>query len=337
MIQAGKNIKQPGDKLFKINIEYLFEKICKPDEKFVSQINRLRTIETLSPEKYRIMKTELPYITCGIFTPEYRKTENFASISYFIIDLDHIHENDFNIMQLKMKLSADDRILMLFSSPSNNGIKLMFRLSEKCFDKNKYSMFYKIFTSNFAKQYGLQKISDMRTSDVTRACFFSMDKDAYFNAKALPVDMNSIINFENPAEVDLAKSIIKESEIEYKEIHKDDKPQEKEIPADIFDIIKRKLNPNIRTSKAKAPVEAVPELDEIMLQVQEKCKLYEIEIKSVRNIQNAKQIQFELNKHFAEINLFFGAKGFSVVKSTKQMCNPELNDIVHKIICEIVF
>ena len=329
MLQAGKNIKQPGDKLFKIETEYLFEKINKPDAELKSKIDALRTLETISKEKYREKKTELPYFTCGIFNPPVRKTENFASIAFFIIDIDHLSENNENLMQLKMRLVEDDRIYMLFNSPSNNGIKIMFRLAEKCYDRIKYKLFYKVFTSRFAEQYNLQKVTDTGTNDVTRACFISYDKDAFLNTNAKNVDIKEFIDFENPEQVRTAEKLLQKPEKKKDNISI--KPAS-EPSLDVLDMIKQKLSPITRNKKITVP----EKLNEIIPILEEKIKEHDIKIVKIIDIQYGKQIRFETGIHFAEINIFFGQRGFSVVKSTKQVCSEKLNDIVFTIAQQIV-
>ena len=44
-----------------------------------------------------------------------------------------------------------------------------------------YSLFYKKFVKSFSEQYDLQQVVDAKTSDVSRACFLSHDKDAFYN------------------------------------------------------------------------------------------------------------------------------------------------------------
>lgn len=40
--------------------------------------------------------------------------------------------------------------------------------------------------------------------------------------------------------------------------------------------------------------------------------------------------------HQAELNIFYGKKGFSVVKSTKTACSDELNDLVYNLVMELI-
>ncbi|MEA2042250.1 MAG: CRISPR-associated primase-polymerase type B [Bacteroidota bacterium] len=331
-LQKGKSITSPGDKLLKIKPEELYFSIYKPAKSLSSQIDSLRTIKTIDEKKYRQQKVNLPYVTTGIFNPPYRKKENFASIGSFIIDLDHVGDYDFNITELKMRLSEDERIMLLFESPGGDGIKLLFRLKEKLYDRHKFSLFYKTFIQKFAAKYSLQSVIDSRTSDVTRACFLSTDREAYFNSNALAVDTHSIINFDNPDEVQQAELFIKQNDHPQSKKTTDKNP----LPSDVFREIKEKLNPKLKTKKEKQIF--VPEkLNTVMEEIKKLYENHRINTADVSDINYGKKIKLDYKKHTAEINLFFGKRGFTVVKSPKKGTNPELRDLCYKILCDFLY
>ena len=51
-------------------------------------------------------------------------------------------------------------------------------------------------------------------------------------------------------------------------------------------------------------------------------------IKEIVNIQYGKKIKVQIGLKQAEVNLFYGKKGFSAVKSPKSGTDPELNSIL---------
>lgn len=336
MISAGKNVRDIKNPLQKVSIEQLYHRIKNPKNEIKQQIDMLRTLLTLDEKAYRRDKSKLPYVCCGNFHPPYRKTENFGSIENFIIDIDHINEKGFDINRLRDKLKTDPRVLLFFVSPSNDGLKVFFRLSEKCYDAGKYSLFYKVFAQEFSKQYRLEQVVDSRTSDVARACFISYDYDAYYNPDAEPVIIKKYLDFENLTEI---KEIEKEFKEQEKENRKSDlKNTEKEkISPDILDEIKKKLNPNIRTKKEKiihVPEELEAQVDKVKQYMQQNG----ITTKSVESIHYGKKFVFEIDdKRWAEINLFYGKKGFSVVITPKSGSNTELSEVCHKLMCEIFY
>lgn len=332
MISIGKSITQKNDPLQKIEIKRLFKAIVNPPDHLKSQIEQLRTVMSIDNNRYRHLKTQLPYVCCGIFNPPYRLTDNFASISHFILDIDHIKSKGLDIDQLKNKFTEDKRVELVFESPGKDGLKVFFKLEEKCYDHAKYSIFYKIFAHAFSRQYNLDQVIDYRTSDVTRACFMSFDSDAHYKPDPALVEMQRFVNFEDETQVNEAKHIIREVERDHKP-----KPEpKKEIDPDIFSEIKMKLNPGLR-KKAEKKIYVPEELNRIIEKVKEKVAEHKIETTEIINIHYGKKFRFKLQEYQAEINVFYGKKGFSVVKSPRRGTSEELNEIVYTLLCELFF
>jgi len=332
MTMIGKNITAFNDSLLKISENDLFEQISNSSIDLKNRIDQLRNIAIIDVKKYRQMKTLLPYITCGTFNPAIRKTENFASISSFIIDIDHLSEKEMTVDTIKFNLGLDNNILMAFTSPSGNGLKVMFRLNEKCYDHAQFSIFYKLFLKNFSNQYGLNQVVDHKTSDVTRACFLSHDPHCYYNPDAEPVNMKSYVNFSSTLEVrEIQEQLsLYEKEINQVQTHEQ---AENELSPDVLHLIKQKLNPKIRTQKQKL-IYVPEELDKIMTKLTSKLNSYDIEVKTIEDINYGKKFVLMLQSHWAEVNVFWGKKGFSVVKTPKRGSNEELADIGFKLLCE---
>jgi hypothetical protein len=337
MIQYGKNITTANDPLKNLTVEKLYRAMQHPSPEHKSKVHQLRTVLTIDEKKYRKLKTSLPYITCGIFNPPYRKSSNFASIQYFILDIDHLKAKGMTALELKDKLKKDERIRLMFISPGNDGLKILFSLSDKCFDRQKFSMFYRIFAHRFSEQYGLQQVIDTSTSDVTRACFVSVDEQVYYNPSSAPVFMQSIIDFEQVDQVDQAKEELKELDKKAREGENDKNTgNKKELAPDVLEQIKMKLNPNIKTKKEKQYF--VPEeVKKITDTIREKVAAYDIETMEIKNISFGRKFVFSLQDKWAEVNVFYGKRGYSAVKTPKNESDPELADITHKIICEFLF
>ncbi len=332
MIMAGKNIRQFNDPLQKVKVQQLFHGVVHPKPAVLQQIEQLRIVRTINQDQYRKLKIGLPYVTCGIFNPRVRKTENFGYAEYFILDIDHLHEKGFDLDSLREKLKKDDRIVLLFASPGNDGLKVFFKLKEKCYDPKKYSIFYKVFAQAFSQEYQLEQVIDSRTSDVTRACFVSHDAAAYFNNNPQVIDIQAFVDFSKPAEVhDLEKTWSQEKP------KPDFEKPDNVLTDDLLDEIKLKLNPKIKLRPKRAVF--VPEiLNKITELVTEEVNKYQISVKDIKNIQYGKQFTFSIDElRWAEINIFYGKKGFSVVKSTKSGSNEKLADIVHQVLINLFF
>jgi len=333
MLLTGRNLTQANDLLQKTTIEQVYNTIKNPPHDLRAKINQLRIVLSLDNARYRALKTILPYFTCGIFQPPYRKTENFGYIERFILDYDNLSGSDITPEKLRTMLVRDQRVEMMFVSPSGNGLKVMFRLSEKCYDRVKFRMFYKIFIRSFSAEYGITMVADSRNSDVTRACFMSVDENAWYNPEAVPVQQSAYIDFSSPEQLAEANRILKEEKENIKTENRE--PQGQEIDPDILYQIKKKLKPDIRTRREK--IIYVPgELENIVSKIKVRMEEFGIEMKSVENIHYGKKFVFELGLRWAEINVFYGKKGFSVVKTPKRGSNEELADISHKIICELL-
>lgn len=333
MIQTGKNLTAAADPLQKTELTELCRMIMKPTIELKNRIQQLRAVLTIDPVRYRQQKTTLPYFTCGIFNPPFRKTENFASIDCFVLDFDHLRQKELTPNSLKQKIQTDERIAFIFESPGGDGIKVLFSLAEKCHDHAKFSMFYRLFAIRFAMQYDLQQVVDAKTCDVTRACFISADPDAFYNPQPVKVAMADFINFDSHQSVQQIKNIIAEDEKKQKEIPK--QPEKTEIAPDILQQIREKLNPNIKIKREK--IIHVPEkMEQIVDEIKSHIASYSIAVKDIQNIHYGKKITVEAGNYWAEVNVFYGKKGFSVVPTPKRGSNAELCELTRKILCELL-
>jgi DNA polymerase I-like protein with 3'-5' exonuclease and polymerase domains len=272
------------------------------------------------------MKTMLPYIVCGIFNPPYRKTEHFAHLQYFIIDVDHLSNVQKTPQGLKEELKNDDTVFMAFSSPGNDGLKIMFKLEEKCYDAAKYKLFYQEFALKLSKKYNLSGALDVRTSDVARACFLSYDDQTYFNPLAMQINIEPWVKnsfFQKGKEENEIKKHA--ASVENDSVSMDD---------DILLQIKQKLNP---TLKPKEKNIFVPEeLDQLMPLITEKLSEHGLTLSKIDAIHYGKKLKIELGLKWAEVNVFYGKKGYTVVKTPKNGSNAELCEIAYQIIMQLL-
>lgn len=329
MLMAGKYITAKDDPLSKVKLEYLYHKIKNPGADVEAQVRHLRIVKQLDIRQYSQLKRNLPYVVCGIFNPTYRRTENFAYTEYFILDIDHITDKEISIEALRQQLQTDSRVLLCFISPGEDGLKLFFKLKERCYDPSIYSIFYKVFAAQFSKQYQIEQVIDTKTSDVSRACFISVDKDVYYNPQAELVDLSAFINVENTSELfSLNKKLDKEAKDLREEYQTAVEEPIKQGPDDeSLKKIKLLLNPQIKAKLEKKEAFVPEELNVLM----EKLSPYLIEagltILEIVNIHYGKKIKLKLNFREAEINLFFGQRGYSVVQSSRRGTNEELNQL----------
>lgn len=326
MLMFGTNIQSPADQLKKVQEDYLFHRLVNPKPEVVSAMRQLRIVYTMDAKRYSQLKRQLPYIVCGLFNPPIRKTENFAYTENFILDFDHLSAKQIDLDVLKSKLQADSRVVMCFTSPSRDGLKVMFKLKERCHDSGVYTLFYKAFAAAFAKQMGIEQVLDSRTCDVTRACFVSVDANAYYNADAESVDLKTFVNPENSLSAFDLKYEQDKEEKEHKKELRQQPSMPKDPTKDIMAKIRETLRPNAPVIKREAYVPM--QLNDIIGPLCDKIKETGIEVTEVVNIQYAKKIRCKLGFRQGEMNLFYGKRGYSIVESPRRGTDEELNHLL---------
>lgn len=325
------------DQLETITLEQLAEAIALPLYDLAQKTSNLRRVGGIDKKAYQALKKDLPYITCGIFNPPIRRTENFSYIQCFMLDFDHLSEKETDPETLKKRLREDDRIALMFTSPGGDGLKVLFVLKEPFKDHGKYSLFYKVFSAGFARSINMQQVIDKKTSDVTRATFLCHDPDRWYNPFYTEIDPAHWINFESSLEIDEALELGKQQEQEFKAaISKIEEEPEEALPDETLEQIKRKLNPKFKPRPKKRPVYVPDKVLLLEAEILERCQEVGIAVTESQEIQYGKQISFSAGDHLAELNIFFGKRGFSVVKSTKTICSDEFNEIVYQLVMELI-
>lgn len=132
-----------------------------------------RGTKGLTSEYKELKQTLLPCATfAGTFTK--RQTANIKALSGLMcFDFDHID----NPEPLKDKLSKEESIQLIFTSPGGEGLKVVLTDPMEC---DTYEDQYKVLAQYFLKKYNL--IAD-NTSDISRACFLCHDPKAWLRSK----------------------------------------------------------------------------------------------------------------------------------------------------------
>lgn len=333
MISIGANITSPADSLRKVQVKYVYDSLRNPREEIVSAIRQLRNVREIDVKQYGLLKRRLPYLVCGMFNPPYRRSENFAYTEYFILDIDHLSAKGFSLSELRKRLESDPRILLSFLSPSEDGLKIFFKLKERCYEKGIYAVFYKAFLEKFSIQYDLQQVLDTRTNDVTRACFISIDPEAYYNPDPEPIDMRAFVDLDNPYALFEQK---RQQDKAAKEsgVSKVDSSTPSDPDKEAMDRIRRLLNPKVK--QEKPPIFVPKELDEILFSLKPYIEQTGVIVSEIINIQYGKKIRLKMGMKQAEVNLFFGKKGFSVVQSPRSGTDAELNRLMADLILDFI-
>lgn len=327
MFSVGSNVRNNSEPLKKVTSEYLFNALRSPKPEFLSRIRQLRIVRQINESQYVQLKQQLPYFVCASFNPPFRNTKNFAFTEYFIMDIDHICEKGLILDDLRRKIESDSRTMMCFLSPGEDGLKVIMKLKDRCYDAGVYSVFYKKFVYEFSLQYDLQQVLDIRTSDVTRACFMSVDSSAYYNPDAEPVDMAEIIDMEDSSVLLMQKKEVEESMSALTDIadSSSNAVEVREPDDDAMERIRGLLNMKTKKVSVERPVFVPAILDTIQGELSNYVRDIGFMVSDIINIQYGKKIRAKLGLKNAEINLFYGKRGFSVAVSPKTGTDGTLN------------
>lgn len=326
MIRLGKNVTQYGDQLYDVEVEKVFRAIQHPGEETRALIQRLQTIKVLDPGQYRKLKTQLPYVVCAKFHPKTRKKEHFLHTERFIVDIDHLSGHGIDGGQITSLLQNDPRVELLFQSPGGDGLKVLFKIEKPLADPAYYAAFYKAFCLDLDRKYQLGAALDHRTYDVSRCCFVSHDPDAYYNAQAEPIDPQEHSNMEDLLQLDGINREIKEREKQHREEKKEELgtvPQRQVLPDEVVGRIKEKMGMGVRKAPEKRHVQP-EELADVMIEVEQLAESVGIDSVIHSPISYGRKVRFQSGKRYAEINIFTGKKGVSVVGTTKTGSDSEL-------------
>lgn len=326
----GRTVMATNEPLEKITFNQLIHTIRQPDQDLITMINNLRRIRTLDPRIYADKKRQLPYFTTSLFYPPYRRKDNFVNTQFFIIDFDHVSDQPEQVQQLKNQFFQCPTVKAIFISPGGDGLKLLFELSEPISDAPLYSAFYKVFASRLAQELQATQWLDSVTHDVTRATFVSYDPDLLSRTDNDKINVFSIVS---PDDLFAIRHEVKEAEkvLNQTTSASTATTATKEITTDILQQIKSKLNPNARPLREKNYY-VPPEVDEQKEAIIQFFASNEIEVTDILPINFGRKFMLRAGPLKAELNLFYGKKGFSVVATPKTGTNAELNNLCRQLL-----
>lgn len=336
VLMAGRNLIQKNDRLTRISVDYLKKSIAAPKSEIASMITLLRNISTIDQQRYRELKKKLPYFVCAVFNPPFRRTENFAYSSCFILDFDHLHQKETTPQKVKERIKDDPHVLMMFISPGGDGLKMMFQIDRKITDPVQFMLLYKNFADTFSNKYGLTQVIDRHTADATRACFISYDPEVFFNASARPVIFDHWVDESDGYLPLAAKKLLKKGKPEQKDEAGVQEQKHENLTNELYAEIRKKLNPNARVAKPKQ-IYVPEEIEQITQRVIERFESFGLTVKQVQNIHYGRKFIFMHETHFAEVNVFYGKHGYTVVRSMKKGSNQELLETGFAILSEMFY
>lgn len=332
-LMLGRKLTAPSDPLERVGIERVFQGLTQPKPAFRDLITRLRTVASVDVSMYRQLKKTLPYIVCGLFHPAIRRKQHFATIHYFILDLDHLAEAELTVAEVRAKLSALPLALLGFTSPGGDGYKVLFRLAAPCSDAARFHAFYQAFARSFAHEHGLEQVVDYQTYDVTRACFMSYDPEAFYHPDAVAVNLNAYLPdllAPPPKTGDAVAERPKNTATK--------RTQKMTGPDDnTLENIRQKLNPNRRKHRPEKTIIQPEEISAAVEYFKENLAEYDLQLVATEAINYGRKLRVVAKEDiWCELNLFYGKRGFSIVKTTKSGSHAELADLAVGVLRELL-
>lgn len=106
--------------------------------------------------------------------------------------------------------------------------------------------------------------------------------------------------------------------------------------ADVIDRVKALLNPKAIAREKFEPY--VPQqLNEIMDDLKAYVEETGVQLYEIINIQYGKKMRFRAGMKLAEINLFYGKNGFSVVQSPRCGTSVEFNELMSQLVNSFIY
>lgn len=340
-LSFGTRLTAQDEKMTVITLTDLYGMIRQPGSAIAKQQAVLRSVLAIDMVKYRKLKKDLPYFVCGKFVTGRRTMDDFAVTSCFVIDLDHYESDDKTFDELKDELSADNRVVLIFTSPSGTGLKMLFMFDKPCSDINVYATFYRQFAMTFAKEHGIERFIDYKTNDVTRACFLAYDPDSRINLTAEAVSMEKYVCVDNVDDFFASES---QTAAECRDITCVDAGSLETAKAiDPNEETMRRIKTILDTNKrkrAEAEATASPIPNEMLNVIDGMKPLMDevgVELYGMRSIQYGVKLMLRTSTLLAEINVFYGKRGFSVVHTPKRGTSHHLGSMMKALVSDYLY
>lgn len=319
-----------GAALTPLSAEELHARIAQPRPELSSQVQLLRRIRSLDADAYRRAKTQLPWFIGAEFRDQTRRADHFLRISYLVIDFDHCRDAEGGLEGVRARLRQDPRVLLLFVSPGGEGLKCVFALDSPITHTKLFSDFYQAFAASFARAQGLEAYADLRTHDVTRVCFLSADPEAYLNPWPEALSWEPIAQRQ---QMEPPEPLTRPAPPEREE--KPDPPAGQSLPPGVYAEIRKRLHGG-KPPRAPRSVYVPEALREALDPVQKAAASFGIQLDEVTDIQYGKKLRFRFGGAWAELNVFHGKNGFSIVKSPKRGSDEALCSLVQELLSRVL-
>ena len=157
----------------------------------------------------------------------------------------------------------------------------------------------------------------------------SVDPEVYYNPDCEPVDMSVVVAMDDTSEMLRQKADIEQAALAVTDA---DDAAEAKAPKDPGDEAMDRIRELLNLKRKKYVVEKPVFVPEVLDAIQSDLNAYVmdigLEVTEIINIQYGKKIKASLGLKKAEVNLFYGKKGFSVVVSPRTGTDDSLNGLL---------
>jgi hypothetical protein len=319
LLSLGFSITSASEKLQRVSINEIVNLITGEKTSSLKQeVSRLQKLKIIDKMTYRNLKTRLPYLVGGLFKDDYRRADNIEAIHFLILDIDHLIDFDGNIPET---IKTDETVLLAFISPSGEGVKVLFRLETPILVKDGFQNAYRDFAEQFGIKTGLTGFIDLKTSDVSRACFLSYDENVYFNPLSIPVQLQ------------IMQPLVDNVPFVQEEGNQSDSDP---INQTAYKAILKEINPHI-SNRPKKEVVLPSQLVLLEPEIEKLCTNAALVLVGQQAIQHGIKIIAKQGYRMAEVNIFYGKRGYSVIISPKTGTDKTLNETLHRLLYDFLF
>lgn len=254
------------------------------------------------------------------FEGQIRRSGSFEACYYVLIDIDHCTLEEGKIPQQVIK---DERVKLAFVSPSGEGFKVICELSSPCRSLEEYKVFYKMFAAEFAESIHLAGSVDLKTCDATRACFLAFDENTFYNPNAQTVDWNHYV----PSELSDEHLLFTQTTVKLPAVLDETKYQG----------VLKAINPKAIVKKEPKNITVPTILLEMQSDFEHLAKGNNWQMVDLVKINYGIKVIVKQGYRVAEVNVFYGKKGFSIVHSPKTGTDQLLAEALFKAISTLLF
>lgn len=173
IISVFKDLLKSKDVPYDVSIEKVIERIRVGKSKEIVETIRQST----DKKQIESLKKKLP---CILFSGIFKERNSNSLVEHsglMVVDFDK-YPNENTMLEHLELLKQNNHFLLLFISPSGNGIKGVLRVSNEL-DKETHPKVFKAFQKEFNLDY-----FDIVNSNIDRVCFESYDPNIYINYEA---------------------------------------------------------------------------------------------------------------------------------------------------------